>query len=100
MSKPSDDNETKAVHVRIEGRVQGVWYRGWTSDCARELGLAGWVRNRSDGTVEAVFAGVPEAVETMLAACWKGPPAAHVTAVTPKPCPPPETAAFETRPTE
>ena len=54
-------SDTITVRVRISGRVQGVWYRGWTVDEARRLGLSGWVRNRRDGSVEAVFSG-PEHV--------------------------------------
>ena len=68
--------------VRIEGRVQGVWYRGWTVDKAKGLGLSGWVRNRRDGSVEAVFRGPETAVAEMLRLCGEGPPAAYVTGVT------------------
>ena len=67
------------VRVVIHGRVQGVWYRGWTADEARARGLNGWVRNRRDGTVEAVFDGPDEAVAAMIEACRQGPPAARVT---------------------
>lgn len=70
-----------AVRVRISGRVQGVWYRGWAVDTARDLGVQGWVRNRRDGTVEALLAGSPEAVRRMVEACWQGPPAAQVAEV-------------------
>jgi len=70
-----------AVRVVISGRVQGVWYRGWTVERANALGLAGWVRNRKDGTVEAVFAGSPEVIDAMIAESRKGPPAAKVDAV-------------------
>ena len=49
--------EVRTVRVRIAGRVQGVGYRYWTERVAGELGLTGWVRNRRDGTVEAVFSG-------------------------------------------
>lgn len=69
------------VRVVIHGRVQGVWFRGWTVDEARARGLSGWVRNRRDGTVEAVFEGATQAVEDMVAACRRGAPAAHVTEV-------------------
>ncbi len=72
----------RAVRVRVRGRVQGVWFRGWTCQAAAGLGLAGWVRNCSDGSVEALFAGAPAAVEAMVAACWQGPPHARVDAVT------------------
>lgn len=71
----------KTVHARIEGLVQGVWYRGWTQKTARDLGLTGWVRNRSDGSVEAVFHGPAKAVDEMLSLCRRGPPAARVSAV-------------------
>jgi acylphosphatase len=67
-----------AVRARIYGRVQGVWYRGWTVATASDLGLAGWVRNRRDGSVEALFVGPPDVIETMLAQCRKGPPTARV----------------------
>lgn len=69
------------VRVRIHGHVQGVWYRGWAVDTARGRGLAGWVRNRKDGSVEAVFAGHAATVEEMIDACRHGPPLARVDAV-------------------
>lgn len=65
----------------ISGRVQGVCYRYWTRQNADRLGLAGWVRNRQDGTVEAVFSGVGEQVDEMLRLCRRGPDAAFVTRV-------------------
>ena len=68
-------------HVIIRGRVQRVGYRYWTEYTARDQGLTGWVRNRHDGTVEAVFAGPAEAVAEMIAACRKGPPGARVEAI-------------------
>lgn len=71
----------KVVRVRIHGHVQGVWYRAWTVDTARKHGLAGWVRNRTDGSVEAVFAGESDAVEAAIAACHRGPELARVDAV-------------------
>lgn len=73
--------ERRVVRARIRGRVQGVWYRGWTVKEAARQGLNGWVRNRADGSVEAVFAGPAERVEAMLAACRKGPPLAGVTGI-------------------
>ncbi|NIA72131.1 acylphosphatase [Pelagibius litoralis] len=72
---------TKALHVVISGRVQGVWFRGWTRQAAASFGLDGWVRNRRDGSVEAVFSGDAKKVEAMLQACWQGPDRARVTTV-------------------
>lgn len=65
-------------HVVIRGRVQGVGYRMWTEDLAERLGLEGWVRNRRDGSVEAVFAGPEEAVMAAIEACRAGPRHGHV----------------------
>lgn len=69
------------VRVLISGKVQGVWFRGWTQQEAKRLGLSGWVRNLQDGRVEAVFAGAPSQVEEMLDRCRRGPPLARVEAV-------------------
>ncbi len=66
------------VHVVIEGRVQGVFFRASTRDEARARGLGGWVRNLTDGRVEAVFEGDKLVVENMLAWCRKGPSYAYV----------------------
>ena len=66
-------------HVVIHGRVQGVGYRVFTEYAALDRGLAGWVRNRRDGAVEAVFAGPPEAVAAVIEACRRGPPGARST---------------------
>lgn len=88
-----------AVHAYIEGRVQGVWFRGWTQQQAVKLGLSGWVRNLRDGRVEAVFAGEPDKVDTMLALCRKGPPLARVDNITTNETDVPAAAGFETRPT-
>ena len=62
----------------IRGRVQRVGYRAWAEHVALQHGLEGWVRNRVDGTVEAVFAGPARMVEEMIAACRGGPPGAQV----------------------
>jgi acylphosphatase len=67
--------------VTIRGRVQGVGYRAWAEVTAHELGVEGWVRNRRDGSVEAVLAGSEEVVLTMIELCRDGPPGANVTAV-------------------
>jgi acylphosphatase len=71
----------KTVRVRIEGRVQGVGFRDWTAREAALRGLRGWVRNRSDGSVEAIFAGSAAAVDDMVEACRRGPRLAHVAAI-------------------
>ncbi|MDP1730447.1 MAG: acylphosphatase [Devosia sp.] len=71
----------RAIHVSITGLVQGVGYRAWVEREALSRGLAGWVRNRRDGSVEAVFAGESGTVEAMLAACRHGPRTAEVHAV-------------------
>jgi acylphosphatase len=75
------DQPSVAARVIIEGRVQGVWFRGWTVDEASARGLRGWVRNRRDGTVEALFIGEGAAVREMIAACHEGPAGARVSAV-------------------
>jgi acylphosphatase len=67
--------------VVARGRVQGVGYRAFVEETALHLGLEGWVRNRRDGTVEAVFSGDDATVEQVIAACRRGPPAARVEAV-------------------
>ena len=66
------------VHVTIHGRVQGVGFRAFIERAAQERALDGWVRNREDGSVEAVFSGPAHVVEEMLALCRKGPPGARV----------------------
>ena len=75
------DAANKTVSVKIEGRVQGVYYRAWTEQTARALGLDGTVRNASDGSVEAVFSGPANKVDEMLRRCADGPPDARVTRV-------------------
>jgi acylphosphatase len=71
--------------VTIRGRVQGVGYRAWVEYQAMASGLEGWVRNRRDGSVEALFAGPDRAVADMVALCRHGPPSARVTAVLDEP---------------
>ena len=89
----------KAIRVVIEGRVQGVWFRGWTVDEASRRGLRGWVRNRRDGSVEALFAGDEGKVDEMVALCRQGPPAAVVTNVTEHPADAPPEPGFRHAPT-
>jgi len=69
------------ARLTINGRVQGVGYRDWAMTTGRQLGLAGWVRNRSDGSVEALIVGEETAVGTMIEACRKGPAMARVDAI-------------------
>lgn len=95
----SNDSGEIAIHAIIRGRVQGVWYRGWTVEQAGRHGLSGWVRNRSNGTVEVVFAGAVDAVEAMLAACRSGPPLALVREVERSEWTGPVPDGFEQRPT-
>ncbi len=73
------NNLTK--YLIIHGRVQGVGFRAWTCSNARKHGINGWVRNRADGTVEAVMSGEAAQIEEMIKLCHKGPMAAHVTKV-------------------
>lgn len=70
-----------ATHLIIHGHVQGVFYRDWTVETARSLGLAGWVRNLPDGTVEAHLEGERGAIERMIAAMHDGPPRAAPTQI-------------------
>jgi acylphosphatase len=67
--------------LRIHGRVQGVGFRHYMTREARRRGVAGWVRNRIDGTVEAIVQGSREAVDALIAWARRGPPSAHVTDV-------------------
>ena len=68
----------KAVRIIVRGRVQGVCFRVATMEQGRHLGLAGWVRNRSDDSVEAHLQGPAAAVDVMLDWCHRGPPSARV----------------------
>ena len=90
----------KAVRARITGRVQGVGFRAWMEQTAARLGISGWVRNRRDGSVEAVLAGDTSKVDEMLTMCWQGPPAAKVDGVSVEAAAAPESEGFEGRATE
>jgi len=85
--------------VRIRGKVQGVWYRSWTVEQAVQRGLRGWVRNRQDGSVEALFAGEAAAIEEMIAVCRRGPRHARVDSIASEPTAEQPPAGFEQRPT-
>jgi acylphosphatase len=78
MPDDSENEDRTRAHVFVSGTVQGVYYRANTRDAARELGVDGWVRNLSDGRVEAVFEGPENAVEEMVEWCHTGSPAAEV----------------------
>jgi acylphosphatase len=78
---PLNDAARIIRHVSIRGRVQGVGFRAFVEDEARRRALEGWVRNRRDGSVEALFAGPQQVVEDMIGACRVGPPIAQVEAL-------------------
>lgn len=81
----------------VSGRVQGVWFRQSCADAARAAGVGGWVRNRRDGRVEAVFEGDETAVERMVSWCRQGPVRAQVTEVEVTTEPPESLASFSVR---
>jgi acylphosphatase len=93
----SDDLTT--LRLRIEGSVQGVGYRFFARDEARRLGLDGWIRNRNDGSVEALVSGPTSAVEAFAAACMRGPPGARVTNIDMHAADPPTERGFHSRQT-
>jgi len=88
-----------AIHVIVEGRVQGVGYRAFVEREAKSRGLTGWVRNRSDGSVEAVFAGPEEDLQSMIVACHRGPRLSIVRNVREQPHPMGEWKDFAVWPT-
>ena len=90
----------KSVRARITGRVQGVGFRAFVEQAAERLGVSGWVRNRRDGSVEAVIAGDTSKVDEMLTLCWQGPPAAKVDGVSVEDAPAPDGRGFGMKPTE
>eukprot|EP00850_Spirogloea_muscicola_P018649 SM000173S03018 [mRNA] locus=s173:304447:304997:+ [translate_table: standard] len=92
-------HDVKKVNAVVKGTVQGVFFRKWTEETALRLGLDGWVRNRSDGTVEAVLSGPPAAVDLMLKLCHEGPAMARVSAVDVSPWDETVSEGFELRPT-
>jgi len=86
-----------ARKVRITGRVQGVFFRQWTAEQARSLGVAGWVRNCPDGSVEAHVEGDDTAVAELIEALHSGPPSARVTEVLVTEASPEDSAGFTVR---
>jgi acylphosphatase len=89
-----------AVRLRISGRVQGVGYRAWAMHIAARLGVRGWVRNRTDGTVETLVIGEEPAVAAMVEACREGPRAATVADVTVRAADDDGSTDFTARPTD
>ncbi len=83
-----------AKQLIIAGRVQGIGYRAWLIERARAAGLSGWVRNRLDGTVEALIAGETAAVEELVRQCRRGPRMAMVTSIEEEFCDPPAEPGF------
>lgn len=90
---------TVARHLIIHGRVQGVWYRGWMVATARELGLVGWVRNRMDGSVEALVQGDAATIDHFMMLAQDGPPAARVAKIDMQDASVEDFQGFEQRPT-
>jgi acylphosphatase len=89
----------KTVSVRITGQVQGVGFRAWTEGAARARRLGGWVRNRRDGSVDALISGEAGKVDEMLAYFWQGPTASRVENVVATPAAEPMQLGFRTLPT-
>ncbi len=75
----------ETIRAVVTGRVQGVWFRGWTRAQAEELGLRGWVRNEADGSVSALISGPEDKVAEMVAALHRGPEMARVAGVATEP---------------
>ena len=87
--------ERTTYRVRVTGRVQGVCFRDWAKNQACRLQISGWVRNRRDGSVEALISGSPENIQEMLNVFEVGPSAAHVTSICLKSCGPPLDRGFK-----
>ena len=87
------------VRIVIKGRVQDVFFRNWTIENATQLHLKGWVRNRRDGSVEALFSGSPDSVQEMEQRCRRGPPTAMVTGLQVFPSNDDPGTEFERKPT-
>ena len=94
----AEEDEPTALRLRIEGFVQSVGYRHFVMEEARKLNLDGWIRNRSDGTVEALASGPTRAVEALVGACMRGPPGSTVKNVELHKAEPPEEKGFHRRP--
>ena len=99
MNEAAGTPALRTLRLRIRGRVQGVGYRASMADAARRVGVHGWVRNRLDGSVEALVSGAPAAVQQLLDWARRGPPAARVDALDCEGDIAPRTRGFEQRPT-
>jgi len=99
MAKAKAEAKDIAVRVVIEGRVQGVGFRWWIKEWANARGLDGWVRNRREGTVEALFHGPVDAVRHMVEFCAEGPPNARIRGIREYEDEPPDDPGFIDRPT-
>ena len=92
------DSDITSLRLRIEGFVQAVGYRNFAIEEARQLSRDGWIRNRSDGTVEALVSGPTKAVEAFVAACSRGPAGARVKCIDLHNAEPPDEKGFHRRP--
>jgi acylphosphatase len=86
-----------ALHVRVTGRVQGVFFRAWAAERARALGVRGWVRNAPDGSVEGHLEGDKAAVQLLVDLLHQGPPSAQVSKVDVEVADPEDADGFEVR---
>jgi acylphosphatase len=94
MSDARSGDARRRVRLQIRGRVQGVWFREATRIEAERLGVFGWVRNRGDGSVEAVIEGAPDAVRDLERWCGHGPSGARVVECVSTPEPPESETSF------
>jgi len=94
----TDENDLTTLRLRIEGFVQAVGYRHFAITEATKLSLDGWIRNRSDGTVEAVVSGPTKAIELFVQACMRGPAGSRVDNVELAPAEAPAEKGFRRRP--
>jgi acylphosphatase len=94
----ADEDDITSLRMRIEGFVQAVGFRHFAIEQARAFNLDGWVRNRSDGTVEVLISGATKSVEAFILACTRGPRGSKVTSYDLFKAEPPEEKGFHRRP--
>ena len=99
IKKPDEVEDITTLRVRIEGIVQGVGFRAFVLREARARRISGWVRNRLDGSVEALVSGPTKTIESLITACTKGPPGARVANIDLFRADPPNVPDFTLRPT-